>query len=143
MIEEDWDALLVGVLEEVKKWFAFTNCGEDADHHDHWPVPGVAGGLNRNSSEEEEHNLPTLRVLRELYGRERPRPTLVSLEEPRAPQQQQGPHCGFEKSRVQGAPQRPSGQQAKGRLAFRPSQSPEGIGPYQRLGLGPIGIENG
>ncbi len=37
MTSEDWDALLLDMPEEVKRWFAFLDRGEGADQHDHKP----------------------------------------------------------------------------------------------------------
>ncbi len=104
MTEEDWDALLINVPEEVKKWFAFIGHGEGADHHNHQPHPSLADGSNKQSfgveDKKEEQDLPIWRVLREFYGHDRLRPSPVGHEGPRAQPRQQSPRHSYEQSRV-------------------------------------------
>ncbi len=52
--KKDWDALLIDVPEEVKKWFTFIGPGQGADHHNHRPDPSSVEGSNQQSSEEED-----------------------------------------------------------------------------------------
>ncbi len=67
MTSDDWDALFIGMPEEVKKWLAFLDFNEGAMHGGDRPKQCSAEGSNEHSSDEkdreEEHDLPIQRVL--------------------------------------------------------------------------------
>ncbi len=52
MTEEDWDALIIDVPEEAKRWFTFIS--EGTHHHDHQPNSGSADVSSKRSSGEED-----------------------------------------------------------------------------------------
>ncbi len=54
MTEEGWDALLLDIPEEVKKWFALIGHGEGANHHDPRLNLSLAEGSNKPSYEEDD-----------------------------------------------------------------------------------------
>ncbi len=74
-------------------------------------------------------------VLRDFYRRSRLGPQNGSHEGSRVPLQQKGPHRGYEKGRVHGAPRGAFRQEAEEGQVCMPLQRPYWIGPHRRLGL--------
>ncbi len=87
MMKEDWNALFLDILEEVKKWVIITSRGEGADHYDYRLSPSLARGSDKRSSggegDKEERGSPIQRIVQGCDDREKPTSTLVGLEEAR------------------------------------------------------------